>query len=68
MRTRWIGLLAVTGATLLTACADMPGASSAGGIKQTPAQGYTIHVMARHRNEDGTVQGPYHHYCKMRSV
>lgn len=30
----------------------------------TPAQGYTIHVMAPHKFEDGTVHGPYHHYCK----
>ena len=64
MRTRCIGLLAATGATLLTACADMPGASSAGAMKQTPAQGYTIHVIAPHKYEDGTVHGPYHHYCK----
>ena len=64
MRTQCVGLLAATGATLLAACADMPGASSAGGMKQTPAQGYTIHVMAPHKYEDGTVHGPYHHYCK----
>jgi len=31
---------------------------------QTPAQGYNIHVLAPHRHEDGTVGGPYHHYCK----
>lgn len=68
MRTRWIGLLAATGATLLAACADMPGASSAGAMKQTPAQGYTIHVMAPHKYEDGTVHGPYHHYCKQISA
>ncbi|HKR78195.1 MAG TPA: DUF1264 domain-containing protein [Nitrospira sp.] len=64
MRTRCIGLLAATGATLLAACVDIPGASSAGAMKQTPAQGYTIHVMAPHKYEDGTVHGPYHHYCK----
>ena len=31
---------------------------------QTPAEGYSIHVVAPHRHEDGTVHGPYHHYCK----
>jgi len=31
---------------------------------QTPAEGYNIHVIAPHRHEDGTVHGPYHHYCK----
>jgi hypothetical protein len=64
MRTLCMALLAAMGATFLTACADMPGASSAGGMKQAPAQGYTIHVMAPHKYEDGTVHGPYHHYCK----
>lgn len=65
MRTQYIALLAVMGAGLVAACAEIPGASSAGGgNKQTPAQGYAIHVMAPHRYEDGTVHGPYHHYCK----
>lgn len=31
---------------------------------KTPAEGYTIHIVAPHRHEDGTVHGPYHHYCK----
>jgi hypothetical protein len=30
----------------------------------SPAAGYTIHILAPHRHEDGTVHGPYHHYCK----
>lgn len=64
MRTQSIGLFAAMGAALLTACAYMPGASSLGAAKQTPAEGYTIHVIAPHKYEDGTVHGPYHHYCK----
>ena len=32
--------------------------------KPGPADGFTIHVMAPHKFEDGTVHGPYHHYCK----
>jgi len=32
--------------------------------KPTPAEGFDIHVMAPHKFEDGTVHGPYHHYCK----
>lgn len=32
--------------------------------KPTPAEGYTIHVLAPHQKEDGKVGGPYHHYCK----
>lgn len=30
----------------------------------SPADGFTIHVTAPHQMEDGTVQGPFHHYCK----
>ena len=32
--------------------------------KPGPADGFNIHVMAPHKFEDGTVHGPYHHYCK----
>ena len=39
-------------------------AAAAAKAMPTPAQGYTIHVMAPHKFEDGTVHGPYHHYCK----
>lgn len=31
---------------------------------RSPADGYNIHIIAPHRHEDGTVHGPYHHYCK----
>ena len=31
---------------------------------KSPAEGYTIHVQAPHVMEDGTVGGPFHHYCK----
>ncbi len=29
-----------------------------------PAEGYDIHVTAPHVMEDGTVGGPFHHFCK----
>lgn len=29
-----------------------------------PTDGYDIHVQAPHMMADGTVGGPYHHYCK----
>jgi hypothetical protein len=32
--------------------------------KASPADGYTLHVLAPHQMEDGIVQGPFHHYCK----
>ena len=38
--------------------------AGAGERKPSPADGYTIHVLAPHRMEDGTVGGPFHHYCK----
>ncbi len=31
---------------------------------KSPADGYNIHILVSHRHEDGTVHGPYHHYCK----
>jgi hypothetical protein len=31
---------------------------------KSPADGYNIHVLSPHRHEDGSVHGPYHHYCK----
>jgi hypothetical protein len=31
---------------------------------KSPADGYSTHVLAPHRQEDGSVHGPYHHYCK----
>src|ERR1019366_4986223 len=31
---------------------------------KSPADGYNIHLVVPHRHEDGTVHGPYHHYCK----
>jgi hypothetical protein len=34
---------------------------------KSPAEGYNIHVTAPHRHEDGTVHGPYHHYCSRSS-
>src|SRR4029078_4640643 len=31
---------------------------------KSPAEGCSIHVQAPHVMEDGTVGGPFHHYCK----
>src|SRR5690242_2617223 len=39
-------------------------AAAAESNKVGPAEGYTIHVLAPHQMEDGTVGGPFHHYCK----
>ena len=30
----------------------------------SPAEGYDIHVQAPHLMHDGTVGGPFHHFCK----
>jgi hypothetical protein len=32
--------------------------------KSGPADGFNIHVIAPHKFEDGSIHGPYHHYCK----
>ncbi|HBP89501.1 MAG: DUF1264 domain-containing protein [Nitrospira sp.] len=31
---------------------------------KSPTDGYDIHIQAPHMMADGTVGGPYHHYCK----
>ena len=53
-----IALLSVFGLMLIA------GPVSAEEKKAGPADGFTIHVIAPHKFEDGTVHGPYHHYCK----
>jgi hypothetical protein len=30
----------------------------------SPADGFNIHLVVPHRHPDGTIHGPYHHYCK----
>jgi hypothetical protein len=47
------------------ALAIMAAGGAAAEVKKPgPADGYTIHVLAPHQMEDGTVGGPFHHYCK----
>jgi hypothetical protein len=46
--------VAITGCGVSFADQKIPG----------PADGYGIHVLAPHQMEDGTVGGPFHHYCK----
>jgi Protein of unknown function (DUF1264) len=52
-----------TGIALAQDNAPAPAAPAAE-KKPGPADGFNIHVMAPHKFEDGTVHGPYHHYCK----
>lgn len=40
------------------------GAAAIEANRAGPADGYSIHVLAPHQMEDGTVAGPFHHYCK----
>ena len=46
---------------LLAGMAPLAGAEEK---KASPADGFTIHVQAPHVMEDGSVGGPFHHYCK----
>lgn len=55
-------MIAAVGA-LLGGCAEHTHTMAAA-TKPGPATGFDIHVMAPHKFEDGTVHGPYHHYCK----
>lgn len=38
--------------------------STLGGEGNSPADGFTLHIQAPHMMPDGTVGGPFHHYCK----
>jgi len=58
MKRSW--LMATLGAAVLAASPLSAAEKAAPG----PADGFDIHVVAPHRHEDGTVHGPYHHYCK----
>jgi hypothetical protein len=51
-------------ALILVSLACTPFSVQAGGKTPSPADGFNIHISAPHRHEDGTVHGPYHHYCK----
>lgn len=67
MKSSTYAIVGALGLGLLTGCAEMHGGGSSPAMatpKPGPAQGYNIHVMAPHKFEDGTVHGPYHHYCK----
>ena len=66
MSSRSVTLLGALGFAALTGCAGIgqEGGSAMPAVKPGPAQGSNIHVMAPHKFEDGTVHGPYHHYCK----
>jgi hypothetical protein len=50
-----------TGAVVLLATSSPMAQETA----KSPSTGFNIHIVAPHRHEDGTVHGPYHHYCKV---
>lgn len=55
----WLYLIAMFSAVLVTSNPLLAEEKT-----KSPADGYNIHIIAPHRHEDGTVHGPYHHYCK----
>ena len=59
MRTSWTSFSA-----LLFVLTSMGSASAQTPNPPTPADGYTIHVVAPHVI-NGKVMGPFHHYCKV---
>lgn len=56
------GVLTVA-VTALFGCAGLQ-SQSASAEPKSPVDGYDIHVQAPHMMSDGTVGGPFHHYCK----
>lgn len=61
--TRAMRSLGVLGVISLAMWGCMTGPAISAG-PASPATGYDIHVQAPHLMQDGTVGGPYHHYCK----
>jgi hypothetical protein len=51
-------------AAMLGTAVIWPGSLFSQEKARSPADGFDIHVLVPHRHEDGTVHGPYHHYCK----
>lgn len=58
---RALGFLGAVGFAAVGCIAPQPAMS---GEATSPAEGYHIHVQAPHLMADGTVGGPFHHYCK----
>lgn len=58
---RVLGFFGAVGFVTLGCVAPQPAMS---GEPSSPAEGYHIHVQAPHLMADGTVGGPFHHYCK----
>ncbi len=59
--SRAIGLFTIV--ALISVGCVMP-QQAAADDDDSPAEGYDIHVQAPHMMADGTVGGPFHHYCK----
>lgn len=57
------GLLAVV-AIAVIGCSGVAPQKAVSGEAASPAVGYELHVQAPHMMTDGTVGGPFHHYCK----
>jgi len=62
LRTSFSPASAICAAFVLLLLA--PSAGAQGNPPASPAEGYTVHVLAPHL-VDGKSMGPYHHYCKV---
>lgn len=61
MRRTMSSLMGISALSLLgMVCMTAPVMSAGKG----PADGYDLHVQAPHLMADGTIGGPFHHYCK----
>jgi hypothetical protein len=69
---RIVAICLLTVSAFFTGVAMSPGSwgtqpaaqESTAPAKASPAEGYTVHVLAPHL-VDGKQMGPYHHYCKV---
>lgn len=58
---RAIGMFGLMSVFMLGCVSPKP---AVGAESSSPAHGYDIHVQAPHMMGDGSVGGPFHHYCK----
>src|SRR5690349_18990427 len=63
-RVLWLAVTSVFCAVVWIAGYQVQNVAAEEGQAPSPAQGYTVHVLAPHV-VDGHSMGPYHHYCKV---
>jgi len=59
-RKRLLAIVAIT----VVVCAGLAPQKARSGEPKSPVEGFDIHVQGPHVMANGTLGGPFHHYCK----